>query len=91
MKQPIAYDDAVDLLDADHKAVKKWFMDHAALREDAALAADKYALSPRICQALALHAQIERATDVLFKITSTNASFVQREKGWTKVVLKPGS
>lgn len=59
MKQPFAYDDAVDLLDADHKAVKKMFVDHAALCEDGAPAASKRRLAQRICQALAVHAQIE--------------------------------
>ena len=59
MKQPVAFDDAVDLLDADHKAVKKMFMDHAALCEDGAPAPAKHMLEQRICQALAVHAQIE--------------------------------
>jgi hemerythrin superfamily protein len=59
MKQPVAFDDAVDLLDADHKAVKKMFIDYSALCEDGASAGDKQALARRICQALAVHAQIE--------------------------------
>lgn len=59
MKEPVAYDDAVDLLDADHKAVKKMFLEHAALCEDAAPAASKRLLAQRICKALAVHAQIE--------------------------------
>ena len=59
MKEHVAYDDAVDLLDADHKAVKKMFMDHATLCEDGAPSSEKHALSQRICQALAVHAQIE--------------------------------
>ena len=36
VKEPVAYEDAVDLLDADHKAVKKMFIDYNALCEDAA-------------------------------------------------------
>lgn len=59
MKKPVAYDDAVDLLDADHKAVKKMFIAHAALCENAAPAAAKRLLAQRICEALAVHAQIE--------------------------------
>lgn len=31
MKQPLAYEDAVHLLDADHKAVKQMFMAYGAL------------------------------------------------------------
>ena len=59
MKELVAYDDAVDLLDADHKAVKKMFIDHAALCEDIAPAPAKRMLAQRICKALAIHAQIE--------------------------------
>ncbi len=59
MKARITYDDAVDLLDADHKAVKKMFIDHAVLCDDEAPAATKRVLAQRICQALAVHAQIE--------------------------------
>ena len=59
MKQPVAYEDAVDLLDADHIAVKKMFIDYSALREDEAAADDKRALAERICQALTVHAQLE--------------------------------
>ena len=59
MKERIPYDDAVDLLEADHKAVKKMFMDYAALCEDGALAPEKRMLAQRICQALAVHSQIE--------------------------------
>ena len=59
MKEPIPYDDAVDLLEADHKAVKKMFMDYAALCEDGATAPVKRMLARRICQALVVHSQIE--------------------------------
>ena len=45
MKNPVAYEDAVDLLDADHKAVKKMFIDYGALCEDAAPADQKRALA----------------------------------------------
>jgi hemerythrin superfamily protein len=59
MKEPVAYDDAVDLLDADHKAVKKMFIDHAALCEDGAPAPARRLLALRICESLTVHAQIE--------------------------------
>lgn len=59
MKQPLAYQDAVNLLDADHKAVKQMFMAYGALCSDGAPASDKLALAERICLALAVHAQLE--------------------------------
>ena len=59
MKEQVTYDDAVDLLDADHKAVKKMFMNFAALCEDGASASEKHALAQRICQELTVHAQIK--------------------------------
>ena len=46
MKPADAYDDAVDLLDADHKAVKKLFIDFIALCEDSVWA-DGAIESPR--------------------------------------------
>jgi Hemerythrin HHE cation binding domain len=59
MQTPPAYEDAVDLLDADHQAVKSMFIDYAALCEDDAPAEAKQALAERICQALTVHAQLE--------------------------------
>lgn len=59
MKQPVAYEDAVNLLDADHKAVKQMFMAYAALCDDGAPASHKLVLARRICQTLSVHAQIE--------------------------------
>ena len=59
MKQIIAFDDAVDLLDMDHKIVKQMFTDYAALCEHAAPPDRKRELSLRICQALAVHSQLE--------------------------------
>ena len=41
MKQAIAYEDAVNLLDADHKAVKQMFMRYSALGEYGAPAVQK--------------------------------------------------
>jgi hemerythrin superfamily protein len=58
-QQPVAYEDAVDLLDADHKAVKKMFIDYNALCEDQAPAEARQALAGGICQALTVHARIE--------------------------------
>lgn len=59
MKEAVPFDDAVDLLDADHKAVKTMFMEHAALCEDGAPVAVTRRLAQRICLALNVHAQIE--------------------------------
>ena len=59
MKQPVAYEDAVNLLDADHKAVKQMFMAYGTLCDDGAPASQKLALAQRICQSLTVHAQIE--------------------------------
>ena len=59
MKQVIAFDDAVDLLDMDHKLVKQLFMDYAALCEEAAPPDAKREISLRICQALTVHSQLE--------------------------------
>lgn len=59
MKEPIAFDDAVDLLDADHKAVKNMFIEYSALCENCAPTDQKRALAEYICQALTVHAQIE--------------------------------
>ena len=59
MKEIIAYDDAVDLLDADHNVVKKLFTDYNACCEDGSPAAARRGLAERICQELTVHAQIE--------------------------------
>lgn len=59
MKERVTYDDAVDLLDADHKAVKKMFIDYAAMCEDGGAAQVKHKLAQRICLALTVHTQIE--------------------------------
>jgi hemerythrin superfamily protein len=55
----VPYEDAVDLLDADHKAVKKMFIDYHAMCDDGAPAQAKGTLAQQICQALTVHAQIE--------------------------------
>lgn len=60
VKGNVPFENAVDLLDADHKAVKQMFIDFNALCEDAALAEAHLALAERICQAMTVHnSQIE--------------------------------
>ena len=59
MKQITAFDDAVDLLDMDHKMVKQMFTDYAALCEEDASPDRKRKLSLLICQAPAVHSQLE--------------------------------
>lgn len=51
--------DAVDLLDADHVAVKKLFNAYKKLCEADAPAEDKLSIAEEICQELSVHAQIE--------------------------------
>jgi hemerythrin superfamily protein len=53
--------DACDLLDADHKAVKKMFKEYEELTESRARSATqkKKDLAMQICQELTVHAQIE--------------------------------
>ena len=53
--------DACDLLDADHKAVKKMFKDYDALMESRGRTAaqKKMDLARQICNELSVHAQVE--------------------------------
>lgn len=53
--------DACDLLDADHKAVKKMFKEYEELTESRARGASqkKQELAQQICQELTVHAQVE--------------------------------
>jgi len=53
--------DACDLLDADHKAVKKMFKEYEELTSSRARGASqkKKELAQQICQELTLHAQVE--------------------------------
>lgn len=55
----IPYEDAIDLLDADHKLVKQQFTDYQAMCEDDAPPALKQELAEKICAELTVHAQIE--------------------------------
>jgi len=59
MPRTIAYEDAVDLLDSDHKLVQKLFIQYQTLTESGAPDADRQKLAERICAALTVHTQIE--------------------------------
>jgi hemerythrin superfamily protein len=59
MPTAIAYEDAVDLLDGDHKLVQKLFIQYETLREFGAPPADRQMLAQRICAELGVHTQIE--------------------------------
>ena len=59
MPTAIAYEDAVDLLDGDHKLVQKLFIQYETLREFGAPEADRQMLAERICAEIGVHAQIE--------------------------------
>ncbi|WP_399677345.1 hemerythrin domain-containing protein [Xenophilus sp.] len=58
-KAPPKKNDAVDLLDADHIAVKKLFQQYNKLAEEKAPAGERQALAVRICTELTVHAQLE--------------------------------
>lgn len=59
MPQPTPYENAIDLLDADHKAVKALFIAYDALCEDEAPADERQQLARKICMEITVHAQIE--------------------------------
>jgi hypothetical protein len=56
---PPAYEDALLLLDADHKLVKKMFIEYTGLVEDDGPAEAKQQLALKICNDITVHAQIE--------------------------------
>lgn len=58
-KAPAQKNDAVDLLDADHIAVKKLFTVYRKLCDTDAPGEAKQDLADQLCQALTVHAQIE--------------------------------
>lgn len=58
-KAPAKKNDAVDLLDADHVAVKKMFTEFKKLSEDDAPDDERKALADKICMELTVHAEIE--------------------------------
>ena len=53
------FDDAVDLLDADHRLVKSMFLEYDALCEEEASDEVRQTLAARICRELDIHARIE--------------------------------
>jgi hemerythrin superfamily protein len=59
MSATLFYEDAVDLLDADHKLVQKLFLDYQALSDDGGPPEAKQQLARKICQDLSVHTQIE--------------------------------
>lgn len=59
MSATLDYEDAVDLLDADHKLVQKLFIDYQGLCDDDGPSDAKQQLARKICQDLAVHTQIE--------------------------------
>lgn len=59
MPKSPAYDDAIDLLDADHKAVKKMFIDYSALVDDEAPGDVRRTLALSVCEALTVHSALE--------------------------------
>ena len=58
-KAPAKKNDAVDLLDADHIAVKKLFTAYKKLCDNDASAEKKRELAAQICKELTVHAQLE--------------------------------
>ena len=58
-KAPPKMNDAVDLLDADHVAVKKLFTQFKKLSEAKAPGDERKAVADKICKALTVHAEIE--------------------------------
>jgi len=59
MTDPFPFDNAVDLLDADHKLVESMFLEYDALCEEGASDEVRQTLAERICREIAIHAQIE--------------------------------
>ena len=59
MSATLSYEDAVDLLDADHKLVQKLFLDFEALSDDGGPTEARRQVALKICQDLSVHAQIE--------------------------------
>lgn len=56
---PPSHEDALVLLDADHKLVKKMFIEYAGLVEDDGPAAARRQLALKICRDITVHAQLE--------------------------------
>ncbi|WP_395059015.1 hemerythrin domain-containing protein [Polaromonas sp.] len=58
-KAPAKMNDAVDLLDADHIAVKKLFTQFKKLSEARAPGDERKAIADKICKELSVHAELE--------------------------------
>lgn len=59
MPELIAYETAIDLLDADHKLAKLLFTEYSGLAEDGAPPAARKQLADKLCAELSVHARIE--------------------------------
>jgi len=59
MSARLSYEDAIDLLDADHKLAQKLFLDYQALCDDGAPPEARQQLALKICRDLSVHTQIE--------------------------------
>jgi len=59
MSASLSYEDAVDLLDADHKLAQKLFLEYQAMCDDGAPPGARQKLALKICSELTTHAQIE--------------------------------
>jgi len=59
MTDPAPFDNAVDLLDADHKLVESMFREYHAVCEEGASDEVRQTLAERVCREIAIHAQIE--------------------------------
>lgn len=59
MSATLSYEDAIDLLDADHKLVQKLFLDYQGLCDSGAPTETRRQLALKICQDLNVHTQIE--------------------------------
>ena len=59
MKNHVPYEDAIDLLDADHKAVKKLFLNYVALCGKSGTEETRHTLAQSICQSLTVHSRLE--------------------------------
>ena len=59
MSATLEYEDAVDLLDADHQLVQKLFIDYQGLCDDDGPSEAKAQLARKICEDLGVHTQIE--------------------------------
>jgi hemerythrin superfamily protein len=59
MSATLSYEDAIDLLDADHKLAQKQFLDYQGLSDDGAPPEARQRLALKICSDLGVHTRIE--------------------------------